>query len=110
MPFVTSLKLQSGDRHLLEDVVTDIKTRAERKGVELKGPHALPSTDVRVPQVKRLSDGDAGGFEPWGYTVYCRSLSIHGHDEFARDVAGDEYPPGIHVEAEVERVRASGSS
>lgn len=105
MPFVTKLTLESGDRRLLDEIVDDIKSRAARKGVELKGPHAHPSLDVRVPQQKRLSDASAGEFEPWNYTVYVRTLAIHGHDEFARAVAGDDYPGGIHVEAEVEQVR-----
>jgi ribosomal protein S10 len=105
MPFVTKITLQSGDRRLLDGVVDDVKSRAARKGVELKGPHAHPSVDVRVPQLKRLSDANAGAFESWDYTVYVRTLEIHGHDEFARAVAADDYPEGIHVEAEIEQVR-----
>ena len=105
MPFVTKLTLQSGDRRVLDAVVDDIKSRASRKGVELKGPHAHPSVDVRVPQQRRLADPSAGGFDPWHYTVYVRTLEIHGHDGFAREVAGDDFPAGVRVEAEVEQVR-----
>jgi len=102
MPFVTTLEFASGDRQLLDDVVDGLKTRAERKGVELKGPHPQPPTDTSVPQSAVLSV-DGSRFEDWRYTVYERTVEIVGHDEFARDVAGDDYPSRIHVEAEIEQ-------
>lgn len=107
MPFITKLTLQSGDRHTLEDVVGDIKIRAERKGVELRGPNPEPLQEVSAPQ-HRLLHPDGGRFEDWTYPVYVRTITIVGHDAFARDVAGDDYPSSVHVEAEVEQVRASG--
>jgi len=105
MPFVTTLTLQSGDRAVLERVVGDIKQRAERKGVELKGPHAETPVDRSVPQAKRC---DAAGrrFSPWRYTVYIRRLEVVGHDEFARSVAEEPFPEGIHLDVDVERVSA----
>jgi len=106
MPFVTKLRLQSGDREALESVVTDIKARAERKGVELKGPHPKPPSQLRVPQHKRVEGG--GEFPAWSYSVYTRTVEIVGHDEFARSVAGDSYPDSIHLSAEIEQVRGQG--
>ncbi len=107
MPFVTTLTLQSGDRNVLERVVGDIKRRAERKGVELRGPHAESPIDVSVPQSKRLGIGDRS-FRTWRYTVYERRMEVVGHDEFARDVAGREFPEGIHIDVDVERVSSPG--
>lgn len=107
MPFVTKLTFTSGDRRLLDDVVDDVKNRAERKGVELKGPHPQPPSEHRVPQSRTLLP-DGGEFEPWRYTVYTRTVEIVGHDDFARDVAGGEFPDRIHVEAEVEQTRQLG--
>ena len=101
MSFVTRLRLQSGDRAKLEAVVDDIKTDARAKGVELKGPHARPPTELRVPQHKTAAGSEA--FRGWGYTVYTRDLDIVGHDEFARSVAGRAFPPGVHVSAAVEQ-------
>ena len=103
MPFVTNLTFSSGDRRLLDDIVDNVKSTAKRKGAELKGPHPQPPTDHRVPQTKRLS-ANGGEFELWNYTAYTRTVEIHGHDEFARAVAGDDYPDRIHVEAEIEQV------
>jgi ribosomal protein S10 len=107
MPFVTKLEFASGDRRLLDDVVDDLKGRAERKGVELKGPHPQPPTDVSVPQSRRLS-ADGGEFDPWRYTVYTRTVEVVGHDEFARSVAAEDYPDRIHVEAEIQQQRQLG--
>jgi len=108
MTFVTTLTLSSGDRHLLDDVVEDIKRRAGRKGVEFKGPHPKPPDDYRVPMQKRLDGNGGEAFDPWRYTVYTRTLRIVGHDGFARQVAGRSYPDAIHVEAEVEQVTGAG--
>jgi ribosomal protein S10 len=109
MTFVTTLTFSSGDRRVLKRVVGDIKSAAERKGVELKGPHPRPPKDYRVPQAKRL-DADGGAFEPWSYSVYTRSMRIIGHDGFARETAQQSFPDGIHVEAEVEQVTGAGRS
>lgn len=108
MPFVTTLTIQSGDRDVLERVVGDIKRRAERKGVELRGPHAESPVDVSVPQSKRLDSTDRS-FRYWTYTVYERRMEIIGHDDFARDVAGRSFPEGIRLDVDVERVSAPGS-
>ena len=107
MAFVTTLTFSSGDRNVLETVVSDIKTSAARKGAEFKGPHPSPPVEHRVPQAKRLHP-DGGEFESWDYSVYTRTMRIVGHDEFARDTAKRSFPDGIHVEAEVEQVRSAG--
>lgn len=107
MPFVTTLRLESGDREVLDATVAEIKAAAERKGAEFKGPHPKPPTDHRVPQYADLVPGET--FEPWTYTVYSRVVEIVGHDDFARSVAGGDYPDAVHVAAEVEQVRTTGS-
>lgn len=108
MPFVTTITLRSGDRVLLDAVAGEIQEVAERKGVELKGPHANPPTSYRVPLYRRL-DGSGGEYPVWEYTVYERVLRLGGHDETVRQVAGRNFPRGIHVEVEVTRVRSIGS-
>jgi len=106
MPFVTRLTLQSGDGDRLEAVVGDIKDRAERKGVELKGPHPEPPTRHSVPQYRGLP-GD-GTFDPWSYTVYTRVVEIVDHNEFAREVAEREFPDSIHISADIEQFSQAG--
>ena len=106
MPFVTRLTLTSGDGDVLESVVSDIKTRAERKGVELKGPHPKPPTRYTVPMYKGLRED--GTFEAWEYTVYTRTIEIIDHNEFAREVAEREYPASIHIAADIERFSQTG--
>ena len=108
MTFVTALRLQSGDRAVLDDVVADIKRAAERKGAQLKGPHSHPPTKQRVPQYWQLTADDERRLEPWEYTVYTRELEIHGHEEFAKNVAKREFPDSLHVEVEIEHVRGVG--
>jgi ribosomal protein S10 len=108
MPFVTTLTLTSGDRHRLDDVVADIKHRAERKGVELKGPHPKSPEQLRVPQSKTLGPG-RDRFESWDYTVYTRTIDIVGYEDFAREVTEEAFPAGVHVEVGVEQRTQLGS-
>lgn len=107
MPFVTRLTVESGDRHLLEDVVTEIKETAARKGVELKGPHPQSPQDLTIPQSKRLS-ADGEHFDPWRYTVFTRTIEIVGYQEFARAVTQWDFPERVHLQAEVEQRRGTG--
>lgn len=108
MPFVTRLTLKSGDGELLDSVVSDIKDRAERKGVELKGPHPKPPSRHSVPQYKRVDSDES--FASWDYTVYTRVIEIIDHNEFARNVAEQEYPSRIHITADIEQFNQTGDS
>jgi len=106
MTFVTKLTLESGDRAVLDEVVSEIATLVERKGAQMKGPHPAPPRTIGVPQYRRLSEG--ASYSPWRYTVYTRTIEIHGHDQAARIVADREFPDSIHIEAEVEHVKPLG--
>ena len=109
MPFVTTIRLESGDRAALDDLVDDIRGTAERKGVELRGPHTSPPSSHRVPLYRRLT-GDGSRFSPWDYTVYERVVELTGHDDTVRRIVGQEPPKGVHVEVSVDQVRSVGSN
>ncbi|GAB7018141.1 uS10/mL48 family ribosomal protein [Halostagnicola sp. A-GB9-2] len=108
MTFVTRLILQSGDRAALDGLVEDIKETAERKGAALKGPHSHPPERLSVPQHCRLHNDDERRFSSWEYTVFTRELEIHGHDNLARNIASQNFPESIHIEAEVEQIHDMG--
>lgn len=113
MTFVTKLTFQSGDRAVLDDVVSSVATFVERKGAELKGPHPRPPKALGVPQYKRTTGTDSAtgdSFSPWKYTVYTRTLEIVGHDDVARQVTERSFPEGVHVEVELEQIRSMGSA
>jgi small subunit ribosomal protein S10 len=105
MPFLTRLTFSSGDVDRLDSVVSEVKTRAERKGVQLKGPHAEPPSTYNVPQHRGIGQGT---FDAWQYTVYTRVIEVVDHNEFARQVAGREYPDSIHLTADVEQFSRVG--
>lgn len=109
MPFETSLSLESGDREVLDSVVEELVSVAERKGVEVKGPHTHPPHTIRVSTFRRPT-GTGGEFSPWRYTVFKRTLRILGHEEVARQLAEWDVPESIHVSVTVERIRSAGSS
>ena len=106
MPFVTTLRLESGDRDRLESVVAEIKERAARKGAQLKGPHPKPVEQYSVPLYSGLVPGETD--ETWNYSVYVRVFEIVGHDDFARSVAHGSFPDSVYVSADVEQVSQVG--
>ena len=108
MPFVTTIRLRSGDRAALDDLVEEVRRTAERKGVELRGPHTSTPRSHRVPLYRRLA-ATGGRFPPWDYTVYERVVELTGHDETVRSIVGKEPPRGVHVEVSVDQVRSVGS-
>lgn len=101
MTFVTTLSFQSGDRAALDDVVSDLKDRIERKGAECKGPHQEQPEHLSVPRYARCQPGEQ--LTPWSYTVYTRWLEIHGSDQAARQAAEVDLPDSVHVEVDVEQ-------
>lgn len=101
MTFVTTLSFQSGDRAALDGVVSDLKTRIERKGAECKGPHQEQPESLSVPRYARCQPGEQ--LSPWEYTVYTRWLEIHGSDHIARQAAAWDLPDSVHVEVDVEQ-------
>ncbi len=105
MPFVTTLSLYSGDRTALAAVVDDIRKTAQRKGVELKGPHTHPPVGCVAP-LYWGADADSP-FDHWEYSVYRRTLRIVGHQNIAREIAGTRRPDSVRVEIEVEQVRSA---
>ena len=104
MTFVTRIRLQSGNRPALERVVEQIRSTAERKGAELRGPHSEPAERLDVPLYKSTSGEDAETFGSWDYRVFTRQLEIVGHNDVARRATEIEFPSGVHVEIEVEQI------
>ena len=108
MPFVTRLVLASGDRRALDDVVEDLKVSAERKGLDLRGPHTDPPEQYSVPLFKRSPPDDGRRYSPWSYTVYERTLEFTGHDETVRSLLATGVPRGVRRTVEVSQVRSAG--
>lgn len=104
MTFVTRIRLQSGNRPALERVVEQIRSTAERKGAELRGPHSEPAERLDVPLHKTTSGDNSGTFRSWDYQVFTRQLEIVGHNDVARRATEIDFPSGVHVEVELEQV------
>jgi len=104
MTFVTKLRLQSGNRPALDRIVDEIRSTAERKGAELRGPHSAPPERLTVPQYKTAAGEEHRQFRSWDYTVYTREMEIVGHNKLARQVTEFDFPDGVHVEVELEQI------
>ena len=102
MSFVTTLRLQSGDRAALEGVIEDIRETANQKGAELNGPHSFPPEQLSVP-IYADTSGDRV-LDTWTYTVYRREIELVGHEALAREITAWELPEAVRLEAEVTSV------
>jgi len=109
MTFITKMKLQSGDRSVLDSVVSEIQETAARKGVELKGPHSDPTRHHKVAQYKTISGGDSRRYRPWNYTIYTRKVEIVGYNDAVSHITQKmDYPDCVHIEIEVEQTQPLG--
>jgi ribosomal protein S10 len=105
MPFLTRIVLTSGDRAALDRVVEELKRTAERKGLDLRGPHTDPPDQYSVPLFKRSPPSDGRRYPAWSYTVYERTLEFTGHDDTVRSLMEQTVPRGVRRVVEVSQVR-----
>ncbi|MDR9411419.1 MAG: uS10/mL48 family ribosomal protein [Haloquadratum sp.] len=106
MTYVTKLRLESGQREALDEVVTGLKETVERKGGECKGPHASPSASVRVSLYDRVDASEPYG--AWEQPVYERRLEIYGNERIVGELTNRSFPDGIHVEIEIDQHQPAG--
>lgn len=109
MTFVTTLRLESGDRAVLDRVVGEIRSITERKGAEMKGPHTRPPEKLSVPLYRSTTGHDGADFGRWSYTVYSRKIELVGHEQLARQITEWDFPPSVKVEVEVDRRAGMGA-
>ncbi len=101
------MTLRSGDRVVLDETVSEIKSFVSRKGAEMRGPHPKPPRKCRVTLPKRLT-GNGGSFREWTYTIYTREIEIVGHDAVARSVASRSFPSSLQVVVQIEQLGRAG--
>lgn len=101
MAFVTRLRLTSGNRETLEQVVSDLKVTAERKGIKLTGPHSKPPEEFTVPQYRRSPPGAVQPLErdpgadgtDTGDGGEAATAAADGADGAVVDTADGTFPP-----------------
>jgi ribosomal protein S10 len=106
MTYVTKLRLESGERERLDEVVRGLKDAVERKGGECKGPHASPSASVQVPLYDRVDADESFGV--WEQPIYERRLEIYGNERIVSELTDGSFPDSIHVEIEIDRHQPAG--
>lgn len=108
MPFLTRLVLTSGDRGALDGVVDGLRTAAERKGLDLRGPHTAPPETYTIPLYRRSPPDDGRRYPSWSYTVYERTFELAGHDDTVRSLLARSVPRSVRRTVEVTQVRSAG--
>lgn len=103
-----------GDDHeSVTEATSGIRTLAEKKGVEYRGPHPLPQIDLREKDVTLADDVELLGEAPTereqaqlaDSNIFSRSFQFHRYasDDVVTDIVKRDYPDGIFLRVKVEQ-------
>ena len=92
------IKLQSQSCDDLDAVCTEIKTIAQKAGVEMKGPVPLPTKKLRISTRKTPCGDGSDTYEKWEMRIHKRLIEISADDRVLRDIMRIKIPDAVHVE------------
>ncbi len=101
MVYRARILLSGNDYKKVEEVCNEIKSIAQRTGVELHGPVPLPTKRLIVP-VRKTPCGDGSAtWEKWEMRVHKRLIDIEADERALRQLMRIQIPDGIHIEIEL---------
>ncbi len=101
MVYRARILLSGNDYRKVEDVCNEIKSIAQRTGVELHGPVPLPTKRLIVP-VRKTPCGDGSAtWDKWEMRVHKRLIDIEADERALRQLMRIQIPDGIHIEIEL---------
>ncbi len=101
MVYRARILLSGNDYKKVEEVCNEIKSIAQRTGVELHGPVPLPTKRLIVP-VRKTPCGDGSAtWDKWEMRVHKRLIDIEADERALRQLMRIQIPDGIHIEIEL---------
>ncbi len=107
MPQIARIKLAGKEPKQLDEVCNEIKSIAEKIGVVVSGPIALPTKKLRIP-VMRTPCGDGmhrggggGNWETWEMRIHKRVLDVGANDRVLRQITRIHIPREVNIEIEL---------
>lgn len=107
MPQIARVKLTGKDPKQLDTLCKEIKDIAEKLGVSVSGPIAMPVKKLRVPVMKTPCGdgmhrgGGGGNWETWEMRIHKRVLDIGANDRVLRQITRINIPRDINIEMEL---------
>ncbi|MBS7247389.1 MAG: 30S ribosomal protein S10 [Candidatus Jordarchaeales archaeon] len=77
----TIIQLSSTDHQKLDEVCSQIKELAKKRGVRIAGPIPLPTKRLRVPVRKGPSGQGTATWDKWEMRIHKRLIVLHDPDE-----------------------------
>lgn len=101
MPSKARIRLWSTNVKDLQDVVTQIKNIAQKAGVNVRGPVAIPTSRMSVP-IMRLPHGEGRKkWENWRMSVHKRIIDISADERVMKQLMRVKVPEDVYIEIEL---------
>ncbi|HEC72475.1 MAG: 30S ribosomal protein S10 [Thermoplasmata archaeon] len=92
------ISLTSTNVKKLEEVCAQIKIIAERTGVAMTGPIALPTKKLKVP-CRKSPDGEGSEtWDHWEMRIHKRLIDLDASDRALRQLMRIQIPDGVNIE------------
>ena len=95
------IKLTSTNPKMLDEICDQIKSIAERVGVEMRGPIPLPTKRMKVPVRRSPCGSGRETYETWEMRVHKRLIDMGVDDRGLRLVMRIPIPKDVNVEMEI---------
>lgn len=104
---IARIKLAGKDPKQLDDLCREIKDIAEKLGVAVSGPIAMPTKKLKVPVMKTPCGdgmhrgGGGGNWETWEMRIHKRVLDVGANERVMRQITRIRIPRDVNIEIEL---------
>lgn len=101
MPTKARIRLWSTNVESLNFVVQQIKTIAQKTGVEMRGPIPLPTKRLIVPVLKLPHGEGRKKWEKWEMRIHKRIIDITADERVMKQIMRVRVPEDVYIEIEL---------
>ncbi|BCU67304.1 30S ribosomal protein S10 [Sulfolobales archaeon HS-7] len=101
MPSRARIRLWSTNVEDLQNVVTQIRNIAEKSGIYMRGPIAIPTKNMTVPVMKLPHGEGRKKWEKWRMSVHKRLIDIAADERVMKQLMRLRVPENVYIEIEL---------
>jgi len=95
------IKLTSTSPETLTDICNQIKSIADKAGIDVKGPIPMPTKRMKIP-VRRSACGQGRElFETWEMRIHKRMFNLSANERALRLIMRLQIPKSVNMELEI---------
>ncbi|AEH06460.1 30S ribosomal protein S10 [Methanothermococcus okinawensis] len=95
------IKLSSTDHKELDGVCDQIRTIAEKTGVDMAGPIPLPTKTLKITTRKSTDGEGSSTFDRWTMRVHKRVIDIEADERTMKHIMKIRIPEAVQIEIEL---------